>query len=170
MNKVTKGALAAAAAGALLGSMALPASAANTATTVTINGGSIAITAPTSAAFGSLNPGAIATLPLNEVQVRDSRAGITGWTATVSSTNFKSEAREIPATNLSYTAGIATVTGIAVVATTLVQVDLSTAKPVQIATAVVGNNTATWTGTLALTVPSDALAGDYTAVVTHSAS
>jgi hypothetical protein len=77
----------------------------------------------------------------------------------------------ISAANASYTAGTATKTGTVTVTAAAKQTGLSTTgKTVQTATAVNGNNTATWDGTLALAVPSDALADDYTAVVTHSAS
>jgi hypothetical protein len=159
--------------------MALPASALDTTTTVTVPSGTIGISSvPASAALGSVTPGTTATVTLTGVKVEDNRAGEAGWTATVSSTQFEGAKESvlgtpdniISAANASYTAGTATVSGTATVTAAAKQADLSAVKTVQTATAVTGNNTATWNGTLELAVPSNAIADDYTAVVTHSAS
>lgn len=74
----------------------------------------------------------------------------------------------IPASAAAYTAGTATVIGTATVAASAKQSNLSTAKNIQAATAVSGNNTATWGATLEVAIPSNAIADTYTAVLTHS--
>lgn len=179
MRNLTRASLALIGSTALAASVALPASAADTTMTVTVPSGTITISSVSdSVSLNSVSPGSTATVTLTGVKVTDNRAGTTGWTATVISTDFKSAKREtlgvslhsIAASNASYTAETATVTGTATVTTTGKQTDLSAAKAVQTAGAVQGNNTATWNGTLELAVPSNAIADDYTAVVTHSAS
>lgn len=158
----------------LVGAMALPAGAApssDTASTVTVTGGGLAITAPATASLGSAAPGATATANLAGVQVSDTRAGTIGWTAAVISTDLTgtiSGAATIPAAAARYTpSGVATVTGIAVVTPTT-QSNLTTAKAVQTATAVVGNNTATWSAALSVVIPGGALADTYSGTLTHS--
>jgi len=96
------------------------------------------------------------------VTVTDQRAGTTGWTASVQITPFTAAAPAgggaaptMPATAAAYGATIATVTG----------GDTVTAAA---AAAVNGNNSATWTPLLQVTAPAQALAGSYTATLTHS--
>ena len=178
MRNITRVSLVLAGSAALVGSMALPASAADTTTTVTVPSGTIAIAAPASASFASpVTPGTTATVSLPGVQVTDNRAGTVGWTASVASSAFSgakvnattgASLYSIAASNASYTAGAATVVGTATVAASAKQTDLSSAKTAQTASAVTGNHTANWAGTLELAVPSNAIADDYTALVTHS--
>lgn len=173
MRKVNRISHVVAASVLLVGSTALPASAATssgTVTTVTVTGGGLAITAPVGAVLSDAAPGGTAAANLTGVQVADTRAGIIGWSTSVVSTDFARTtpaAASIPAAAVSYTPGLATVTGIAVVVPTL-QTDLSTGKAVQTASAVVGNNTATWAATLSVAVPQGALAGTYSGTLTHS--
>lgn len=160
---------------ALLIAIAVPSSAATssdtTTTTVVVTGGGLSITAPGSAALSDASPSATATASLAGMQVTDTRAGITGWAATVRSTDFTPTvggAGVIPATAAAYIpTGMASVTGVAVV-TPASQSDLSTAKTVQTATMVVGNNSAVWAAALQVAVPSNAVAGTYSATLTHS--
>ncbi|WP_427174697.1 hypothetical protein [Arthrobacter sp. 92] len=169
MRSISRVSLAAAASAALIASLALPASAADTTATVQVAAGSLGISAPASTALTALTPGGSASANLTGVNVTDSRAGTADWTANVSLTNFTgtTPTNIIPATAATYTPATAGKTGtVTVVPTT--QADLSTAKTVQSATAVVGNNTATWDAVLSVTAPSDALADTYTAVLTHS--
>lgn len=179
MRKLTRASLALIGSTVLAASVAVPASAADTTTTVTVPSGTITINSPpATVALNSVLPGSTVTVTLTGIKVTDNRAGTTGWTATVISTVFEGEKKDvqggsshsIAASYASYNAGTAAVTGTATVTTTGKQTDLSTAKIVQTAGAVQGNNTATWSGALELAAPSDAIAGDYTAVVTHSAS
>jgi hypothetical protein len=173
MRRITRISFVVAASAVLVGSLALPASAAtssDTATTVTVTGGGLAITAPAGATLSDAAPGATATANLASVRVSDTRAGTVGWTASVVSTDFTGTitgAAAIPAAAATYTPGVATVTGIAVVAPAI-QSDLSTAKAVQTAAAVVGNNTATWGAALSVVVPGSALADTYSGTLTHS--
>lgn len=173
MRRITRTSFVLAASAALLATIALPASAdtsSKTDTTVTVTGGGLAITAPASAALSDAAPGATATANLTGVRVSDTRAGIVGWTTSVLSSDFTGNetGAAIPATAASYTpSGLATVTGIAVVVPTI-QTNLSSAKAVQTASAVVGNNTATWSATLSVVVPGGALADTYSGTLTHS--
>jgi hypothetical protein len=69
---------------------------------------------------------------------------------------------------LTYTATVPAVTG-TVTATNAAAVELSgTAVSVVTADAVSGVNTATWDAGLSVAIPAQALAGTYTAVLTHS--
>lgn len=158
----------------LVASTAMPTSAAtssDTATTVVVTGGGLSIAAPATAALSDAAPSATATANIAGMQVTDTRAGTIGWSATVRSTDFTPTvggAGTIPATAAAYIpAGMASVTGLAVVTPTI-QSDLSTAKTVQTATMVVGNNAATWTAALQLAIPSNAVAGTYSGTLTHS--
>lgn len=177
MRSVTRFSLVLASSAVLVGSMALPASAADTTTTVEVPAGTIGYSSvPASASLGSTAPGTTATVSLAGVQITDNRAGTAGWTATVSMSPLNGAVQTtpgtsdnvIPASAAAYTAGTATVTGTATVAASAKQSNLSTAKDVQTATAVSGNNTATWTGSLEVAIPSNAIADTYTAVLTHS--
>ena len=174
MRRITRVSSVLAASVVLVGSMALPASAdtsSATATTVTVTGGGLAIAAPANATLSDAAPGATATATLTGVRVTDTRAGKVGWTASVVSSDFTGTiagAAAIPATAATYTpSGVAAVTGVVVVTPTT-QTNLSTAKPVQTASAVVGNNTATWSAALSVAVPMGALADTYSGTLTHS--
>ena len=68
--------------------------------------GVLSITAPASASLGSAAPGATASASLGIVQVTDARAGVAGWTATTSATDFTTgggtTAETIPASDVQY--------------------------------------------------------------------
>lgn len=154
---------------------AVPAFAATTATTpvtVTVNGGALAITAPAGpVSLGSV-AGSVAAQPLpavalGNVQVSDLRAGILGWTVTAGSTDFTG-AGAIPAAAMTYTTPAATVTGTAIVTPASLIAMTNTGNTVQTATIVTGDNTATWSPTIGVTVPAGAVAGTYSATITHS--
>lgn len=162
---------------ALLGALALPASAATSDTplTATVPTGTLTITAPTaSVGLGSVTPGTTsAPTDLGAVTVTDDRAGTAGWVATASITAFTGTGTtppSLPATAARYTAPVASVTGTATVAEAGTVTDISAPATVQTASAVTGNNTATWSPTLQIVAPSDALADTYTATITHSVS
>ncbi|WP_458111732.1 hypothetical protein M1D88_15885 [Arthrobacter sp. R1-13] len=169
MRSISRISLVAAASAALIGFMALPASAADTTATVEVPAGSIGISAPANTALSALTPGGTASASLSGVAVTDNRAGQANWSAQVSLSNFvgATPTNIIPATAASYAPAAADETGTSTVAPTT-QTDLSTAKTVQAATGVSGNNTATWGATLSVTAPSNALADTYTATLTHS--
>lgn len=173
MRNLSRVSLAVAVSAALIGSIALPATAAPTAdTTVTVlvEPGVLSVSAPGTANLGTVTPGGTTSVPLTAVQVTDNRAGVTGWQAQVILTGFVGTAvptRTIPASAATYTPAAPTVTGTATV-TPATQADLSTAKTVQTATAVSGNNTATWDASLSILAPAGTLADTYTATLTHS--
>jgi hypothetical protein len=98
-----------------------------------------------------VTPGASASVGLTGVQITDDRAGVAGWSAQVALTDLVgvNAANVITATAATYTPEAATVTGTSTVAETPAS-DLSTAKTVQAATAVSGNNTATWNASLSV--------------------
>ena len=144
--------------------------AADTALTAEVNGGDLSISAPGSVALGTFLPGTtVNSVDINNNVVTDARAGNLGWTASVQSTNLTpASGSAILATQMGYAhLAPATVTGTATVESQS-PTDLSTAKPVQVASGVAGNNSATWGYNLSLTIPSDALAGTYNGTITHS--
>lgn len=174
MRNVSRVSLAVGASAILIGSLALPASAADTTATVVVPVGEIGISAPTSAPLSSLTPGGTASAAVSGVTVTDNRAGEAGWVVQVVLSDFvgvtpldASQPNKISASLASYAPGVAAETGTSTVAATT-QSNLSVVKTVQTATGVVGNNTAAWDATLSVTAPTDALADTYTAKLTHS--
>jgi hypothetical protein len=155
---------------AMTGIAALPASAAtdDTTATVEVTAGALSIAAPESMILSAVAPGATATGTLTGVQVSDLTADLAGWTTSVSISDFTSATTldTIPAAGVTYTAAGANVTGTADVAAGIASAG---SGDVQTATAVTGNNTATWDATVNVVIPADALAAtDYTATLTHS--
>ncbi|WP_157157577.1 hypothetical protein [Diaminobutyricimonas sp. LJ205] len=175
MRSITQVALAIASAAAITTVIAMPASAApvedTTTTTVEVTAGALSISAPASLALSSVTPGgsATGTFQSTDVVVTDLTADTLGWTTSYTIGEFSSvlvPAGTIAASNVTYTPTVAIVDGTA----TVTEATASNGTGViQTATAVTGNNTATWGGTITVTVPSDALAAaDYTATLTHS--
>ena len=162
----------AAAAGALAAAVVSPSvsSAVPTTVTFTVNGGPLTITAPQNQPLTVT--GNTASGDITPVTVSDQRAGINGWTATAVSTAFTKPAPDpssIPATAVTYSAPLLPDrTGVSTVAGIVVPQVIDTTKNVVAATAVLGRNTATWAGTVTVSLPGEVLAGTYTGVVTHS--
>lgn len=153
-----------------------PAAADTTAATITITGGALILTAPADA--GSLGSrsntvaGGAITGPLGEVQVQDARSASagSGWVASAISTAFTPAAGPaIPASAVAYTAGPITKTGTATYAPNDPS-NLTGVSPVVTATGITGDNSATWTPTITVTVPGGMAAGVYSATITHSVS
>lgn len=176
MRTITRASIAVIGAIALTGTTALSATAAtdlpqDTETTVTVAGGDLTLDVPAALTLNSTGPGAPATGSLGTVTVTDATASTVGWSASISVSDFTSEvagAPTIPATAFSYTASEADATGAGLgVVTNSGPVTGGVPAPVQTATAA-GNNAATWTAEIALTIPANALAGDYAGVLTHS--
>jgi hypothetical protein len=171
MRSITRVSLVIAASAALVGSLALPASAADTTATVEIEVGSLGISAPGGADLTTIIPGGSASAALVDVTVIDGRAGTGGWTASVTLTDFTGTTdpdNVIPASAATYTPAAADETGTSTVAPTT-RVGLSTTpQAVQTATGVSGNNTAIWDASLSLLAPANALADTYEATLTHS--
>ncbi len=141
--------------------------------------GGLSVSPPASAALGSQATGtASITAALGSVTVADARGALLGsWTASVVSGNFTTGAASanetISKTNVSYWSGLATAntgTAVLVPGQLLVanKVAIDTSKTAFSATGVVGNNTAVWDPTVIVTIPSAAVIGTYSGIITHS--
>ena len=196
MRTTTRVALALAGSAALIGVTTVPSfaaeSPATSPATVTVAAGVLDLTVPTTvplvgngaaATAGEVVPGEDATAALTGIAVTDTRAGTEGWESSVLLSVFTADTvKETDGTTAvtfdasgtaTYATGDATLntTGTAPTVTKtaiLSTVGLTTATPVQTATAVSGNNSATWGTTLGVTIPEDALADSYEATLTHS--
>jgi len=168
----------ASAAAALIG-FAPQAHAAATTTTFTLTAGALSVSAPASAGLGSVATGTGTTsAQLGNVSVSDGRGALLGaWTTSVTSTAFttggSTSNETIAAASADYWSGAAastTGTGVFVPGQLLVanKVTLGSSRTAFSASAVVGNNTATWDPTVIINIPSAAVAGAYSGTVTHS--
>jgi hypothetical protein len=169
MRSITRVSLVIAASAALVGSLALPASAADTVATVTVPVGLLTISAPASANLGTVAPGSPVAAALGTVTVSDLRAGVQDWDAQVNMSDFvgANTSTVIPAASATYTPTAAVESGTSTV-TPSAPTGLDAAKTVQSATGVFGINTAEWNADLSFTAPANALADTYTATLTHS--
>jgi hypothetical protein len=143
-----------------------------TGTTFELIGGSLAISAP--AGPVDLGSGAASAAAqtisgsLGLVTVTDNRGNVLGWTATALSTAFTAGGTlTVPASAITYASTTPTHTGIAIV-TPAAAIDLTTAKTVETATAVIGVNSAAWNPNLTIAVPLGTQTGVYAATLTHS--
>jgi hypothetical protein len=168
-----------AAVAAMVFGTALPASAAitgDTTATFTLSGGSLDVSSLT-AAPAALTAGASGTTAifgsLGLVTVTDARGGIATWIASAGSTTFKSVvvANTSTSSAVTYTPGTVSTTGTAGTSTVAAPgslIDIAAPASVVHTTAVSGNNVASWTPTLHVTMPAGSLADDYTGTVTTS--
>jgi large repetitive protein len=135
--------------------------------------GVLSITAPAAASLGSAAPGGTASGSLGIVQVTDERAGLAGWTATTSATDFSTgdgrPAELVPAADVLYLISGFTSTTDSATFTRTPETGLSgTAQAVVTATNVNGDNSAAWNPVIQVSVPSGTVAGTYSATITHS--
>jgi len=148
--------------------------------TLVIGAGLLAISVPSAAALPSASPGGTASAQLGPVTVTDQR-GMTGasWTATVTATTFvtggASPAQTIPLAQVTYWSGPATATtGTGTFtpgqASASAAVNLTTPETAFSFTGGSSINSASWNPTLSVSVPAAAVAGTYTATITHSVS
>lgn len=171
MRRISIVALAFAGSILLLGTTAVPAQASSgtTGSTVTVSTDALSITVPSSPTGITLAPGANATVQLGTTSVSDLRAGSAGWTVTVALSTYTG----VTATNTFtdstavYTPTAASVTGTSAV-TNKASTSLVGAGSVVQTAVVTGNNTASWTATLTVTLPDAVIADTYTAVLTES--
>lgn len=158
--------------------LAAPAGAAQ-GVTFTLTAGSLTISDPANTSLGSVSTGtATITAGLGSVTVTDSRGALNGtWTASVASTDFTTGGATADETvgkaNVDYWSGAAlatTGTAVRVPGQLLVanRQDMSVSRTAYSATAVIGNNTTSWTPTLLVNIPAQAVAGTYSGTVTHS--
>lgn len=142
--------------------------------TITTLGGTLSISAPTEAgSLGSASPqpgGRVISGALGQVQVTDTRlAGEgSGWTASVTSTAFTTPmGAAIPASAVGYAAGPIIKTGIGD-HTSNDPGALTVGTPVMTAAGINGDNSAAWNPLISVTIPDNAIAGIYSATITHS--
>ena len=145
-----------------------------TTATVTVTGGFLSISVPIDASslgtrINTVGGGTISG-SLGQVQVTDARSAAagSGWVASVISSAFTPPAgATIPASAVSYTAGVITKTGTATY-TANDPGNLTGVVPAVTATGITGDNSATWNPTINVAVPGGTLAGIYSAIITHS--
>ena len=148
----------------------------DTTTTFTLTGAGLGVSVPGSATLSASTNIGITSLSsqLGATQVDDNRGALAAsWTATVSATDFTTGAagthETITKDNVTYASGTATASsGLGVDVPTLVAVSLATPQTAFAHTGVTGVQSTTWNPTIAVTVPSDAVAGTYTGTITHS--
>jgi hypothetical protein len=173
MRSITRLAAVTATALAAVAATAVPAMASGSPTTTTfsLSAGALSVSAPGTANLGTAAVGATSISgQLGSVTVTDNRGLLVGtWTASVVSTDFVNGTSTIPAGNALYTAGLATTTGTVTLAVPGLGV-LSNSTPVvaQASVSLLGSDTATWNPTILVTLPTTAVAGTYTATITHS--
>jgi hypothetical protein len=148
------------------------------ATTLTIAAGVLSISVPSSAALPSISPGGTTSAQLGTVTVNDFRGTApASWTVTVTATTFvtggASAAETIPLTQITYWSGPATAsTGTGTFtpgqANAAAAVNLTVPRTAFSLTAGSSVNSASWNPALSVSVPAAALAGTYTATITHS--
>jgi alpha-tubulin suppressor-like RCC1 family protein len=140
--------------------------------------GMLAITVPSTATLPGPAPGSTASAQLGTVTVTDTRGlGTASWTVMVTATAFTTGSgtgpQTIPPSQVTYWSGPATATtgtgtftpGQASAASA---VTLSAARTAFSLTGGSGINSASWNATVSVSVPASAVAGTYTATITHS--
>lgn len=170
---------------ALICSVALPATAAEDSTqlTVALTGDrTLAISAPEEASFGDVAPGVAVTTTavVPNVTVTDTRGGLANfWTASVALGAFTGinnsantftgvvfyEPGNVTANAGTLIGGVPNTLAVAPVPAFYAGKD---ATPAVLATGILGNNSAKWSPTLTLAVPDNAPADTYKATLTHS--
>lgn len=144
----------------------------DTTTTFSINGGALSVTMQTTATLTNASSGTTSVSGnLGAVSVTDNRGGTANWSVNASSTVFKTAVLSTPTSNgVSYNAGIVSETGTITIADGTAVALTATAAKVAGPTSITGNNTASWNPTLTVSLPSNALAGDYSGTVNTSIS
>jgi uncharacterized repeat protein (TIGR01451 family) len=137
--------------------------------------GVLSISVPASADLPAAAPGGTVSGSLGAVRVTDNRAGLAGWTATASSTDFTSgdgtTAETIPVRDAFYLiSGLSSTTGSAAFTWTPATNLSAAAQAVVVATNVAGDNSATWNPLIQIAVPSGAAVGAYSGIITDSVS
>jgi hypothetical protein len=142
--------------------------------TLTVTGGTLNITVDTTRrSLGTtVSTADESTLSgqLGQVVVTDRRGAPKGstWVANVTSTPFTTKGGPaIPANHVAYTTGRITKQGTATYTANNPD-HLQRPTPAVTATDITGNNTATWTPTIHVTIPANLTAGTYSATITHS--
>ncbi len=152
----------------------------DTTTTFVLSGGALSITVPTSQALGTVATGSSTTaaVQLGSITATDARGALLGtWSVGVTSTAFTtgsaSADETIANSNAGYWSGAATAstgTGVFLPGQLLVanKQTLAASRVAFSASAVIGNNTASWNPTVNVNIPSASVAGSYSGTITHS--
>ena len=156
-----------------------PAGTTNPACSVTVGivRGVLTISVPSGpVSLGATDPGGTTSADLGTVEVVDERdlPGL-NWTATVTATDFTTgaggPAETIPAADATYFINtLDTTTGTATFTPTPVTVLSTDPRTVVTATNATGDTGATWNPAIQIAAPPEAVAGAYTATITHSVS
>ncbi|MFD8751893.1 hypothetical protein ACFV0O_13050 [Kitasatospora sp. NPDC059577] len=140
----------------------------STTVTFTVTSGALSMSVPVSVSLGSGAPGTTISGAIGPCTVTDNRAlASASWTVTAAETDFANGPSTIPATDATYSVGTVTTTGTITVTTTDVTLSNS-AQTVLTGSAGVGDNTASWNPTVAVSVPAGAVGGTYTGTLTQS--
>jgi hypothetical protein len=101
----------------------------------------------------------------------DTREDTQGWVVTAAASDFaRNGGGTTISTGITYAPGTVSKTGTVTAAASGASVTVDEAASVVNGTAVSGSNTATWTPTLTVALPSDALVGTYVGTITTSIS
>ncbi|QWZ07371.1 hypothetical protein KRR39_18205 [Nocardioides panacis] len=147
---------------------AMAAGSGDTTATFTLAGGSLDVAPAANAPLTNGAPGAASvTGSLGAVGISDTRGSTAGWVMSAASTTFVDGAGSV-STGVSYDSGAATGHAGTVTPTTGGPTSITAVASVAAGTAASGNNTASYTPTLTVSLPASALAGDYTGTVTTS--
>ena len=140
--------------------------------------GMLAITVPPTATLPGAAPGGTASAHLGPVTVTDNRGpGTASWTVMVTATAFMTGSgtgpQTIPLSRVAYWSGPATATTGTGTFTPgqpnpASAVNLSAPRTAFSLTGGSGINSASWNATVSVSVPASAVAGTYTATITHS--
>jgi hypothetical protein len=142
--------------------------------TITIEGGSLSITVPSETVdlgtFVNVVGGGSVTGQLGEVTVSDARSAPagSGWVASAISTAFTPPSGSaLAASVVEYAVGTMTQVGTATYESHDRE-DMTAVAPVITATAITGDNSATWNPEITVVVPGGTANGVYSATITHS--
>ena len=148
-----------------------PADTSDTTVTATVQAtGELAIKTPNGANLGPVGPGGLLTNDLGEVTVTDSRNTTVGWTVTAAQSPFMNGNQALPDDAVAaYDPGTITVDPADSIDATGIRITL-TGNPQSVVTTSgeTDSNTVEWDPSESLTIPEDAIAGTYTATLTHS--
>lgn len=145
-----------------------------TVTTITLNGGSLSIDGPaTAAGSASVAPGTVMTVNIATTTLTDTRGSLLGWTATGASTDFVKAGTPtytMPKALFAWTTGtIATVNGaLTNVSAASAGGSMAAAFPVAAALPLSGSGTYTYPATVTGAVPVNMVVGAYVGTITQS--
>ncbi len=154
---------------ALLTATPAMAAAGDTTTTFALAGNGISVSVQANAALtDGVSGDASVSGNLGNVKVTDLRGSNTPWNASATSTTFTTGTGNPASTGVTYGTGAITSTGAIVISPQDGTALTSTATKVAGPTTIVGNNTATWNPTLTVSLPSNAIVGNYSGTINTS--